>query len=71
MKWIDDHVPPEFKGLVKLYLPSFVARLIYDEPVKEKRIAMLEDIPLTAEPPWARDFVRMRVMQMWKSRASS
>lgn len=71
MKWIADHVPREFQGLVKLYLPSFLARTIFEEPVREKRIAMLEDIPMNAEPPWARDFVRMRVMQMWKSRAKA
>ena len=71
MRWITNHVPQEFQQLVKLYLPSLLVQPIYDEPVREKRIAMLEDIPLNAEPPWARDFVRMRVMQMWKSRAKA
>ena len=68
MRWIETNVPASFQGLVRHYLPEYLAKEIVALPTKEARRDAIEDVPLDCDPPWARDLIKMRVTQLWKRR---
>jgi hypothetical protein len=71
MKWIAMNVPSNFQSLVRHHLPEYLAKEIVALPTKEARREAIDDVPLDCDPPWSRDLIKMRVMQLWKRRNAS
>jgi hypothetical protein len=68
MNWIDENVPENFRALVRDLMCNCLAPYVLALPTVEERRAYIQDIPLDADPPWARSLVECMVKDMWRNR---